>query len=312
MDISVEQFYERGLDSCSLSIVSGQEFMGRTIKEMAMNRPGLALTGFFQHFPNMRVQVFGLAENAYLKNLSPAARKERLTQLFKQRIPCVVLTRNRHALPELLESAEKHKVPVLKSPLITNRFVNLATLVMENLAAPTLKYQGTMIDVRGIGVMLEGAPGIGKSETALALIERGYSLVADDLTVLRRESTGIIVGMAEDITRYHMEIRGIGLIHVPSLFGVSSMRIDMRLDLIVRLVEYNNQWDYDRTGLNSQTATILGAEIPAVTIPVAAGRDIAHVVEVAALNQKLKQLGHDAAKELDEKLMRALERKRRI
>lgn len=296
---------------CGLEIVAGHKHMQRVIREGAINRPGLALTGFFQHFPQRRVQVIGLAENSYLKSLSSKQRTERLREVFRRRIPGVVLTRNRHALPELLECASEAKIPILKSPLITNRFINDATLVIENLAAPAIKHQGTMIALRGIGVLMEGPPGIGKSETALALIERGHSLVSDDLTLLRRDSTGAIIGSAGDMTRYHMEIRGLGIIHVPSLFGVSSMRRDMKLDLVVRLDSFDPEKQYDRTGLISQSATILGVEIPAVTIPVAAGRDIAHVIEVAALNQKMKQLGHDAAKELDEKLVHALTRRGR-
>lgn len=311
MQISIAQFLEAARDVCDLAVVAGEDYLDRSIKEGALNRPGLALSGFFHYFPQRRVQVFGLAENSYLKSLSAADRRERLTQLFKQRVPCVVLTRSRHPLPELLECASAFKVPVLRTSLITNRFINQATLVIENLAAPSMKYQGTMIEIMGIGVLMEGPPGIGKSETALALIERGHSLVSDDLTVLRRDSTGAIIGYAQDITRYHMEIRGLGIIHVPSLFGVASMRREMRLDLVVRLERFDPQREYDRTGLISETVRLLDAEIPTVTIPVAAGRDIAHVVEVAALNQKLKQLGHDAAKELDEKLVRALERKRR-
>ncbi len=309
LEISVEQFYEAARDVCGLEIVAGAKHMQRVIREGAINRPGLALTGFFQHFPKRRVQVIGLAENSYLNSLPPDQRKERLGELFRRRIPCVVLTRNRHALPELLECAAEFNIPILKSPLITNRFINDATLAIENLAAPSIKYQGTMIALRGIGVLMEGAPGIGKSETALALIERGHSLVSDDLTVLRRDSTGAIIGSAGDMTRYHMEIRGLGIIHVPSLFGVASMRREMKLDLVVRLEHFNPEHSYDRTGLVSQTETLLGVEVPAVTIPVAAGRDIAHVIEVAALNQKLKQLGHDAAKELDEKLVQTLTRR---
>ncbi len=310
MQISIAQFLEAAQDVCDLTVASGEKYLDRSIREGALNRPGLALSGFFQYFPQRRVQVFGLAENAYLKSLSAEDRRERLTQLFEQRVPCVVSTRSRHPLPELLECASAFKVPVLKTSLITNRFINQATLVIENLAAPSMKYQGTMIEIMGMGVLMEGPPGIGKSETALALIERGHSLVSDDLTVLRRDSTGAINGSALDITRYHMEIRGLGIIHVPSLFGVASMRREMRLDLVVRLERFDPKREYDRTGLISETVKILQAEVPAVTIPVAAGRDIAHVVEVAALNQKLKQLGHDAAKELDEKLVRALERKR--
>lgn len=312
MNITVAKFFEEGRDPFSLEVVAGHDYMDRVIKEEALNRPGLALAGFFQHFAHLRVQVMGLAENAYLRSLSTDDRMMRLRKMYEKKIPCVVLTRSRHPLPELLECADTFKVPILKSPMITNRFINRATLLMENLTAPVVRYQGTMIEIMGIGVLMEGQPGIGKSETALALIERGHSLVSDDLTVLRKDSTGTIVGFADDMTRYHMEIRGLGIIHVPSLFGVASMRREMHLDLVVRLVRFDAQQEYDRTGLISETISILGMDVPLLTIPVAAGRDIAHVVEVAALNQKLKQLGHDAAKELDEKLVRALERKRRV
>jgi len=162
----------------------------------------------------------------------------------------------------------------------------------------------------GVGVLIEGEPGIGKSEAALTLIERGHSLVADDITVLRRETSHAITASSVEITRYHMEIRGLGIIHVPSLFGVASMRTDVRLDLIVRLQRPSPQVELDRTGLNPATRNVLGLEVPLVTLPVDAGRDLAHVIEVAALNQRLKMLGHDAAKELDQKLIDMLSRRR--
>ena len=186
------------------------------------------------------------------------------------------------------------------------KFVNAATLILENLTSPRIRVQGTMIDIMGIGVLLEGPPGIGKSETALALVERGHSLVSDDITVLRRGDNGAILASAVELTRYHMEIRGLGIIHVPSLFGVASIRSEMRLDVIVRLHRPDPQVEDDRTGLSGQTRDILGSRVPLITLPVGAGRDLAHVVEVAALNEKLKQLGHDAAKELDDRLVNVL------
>jgi HPr kinase/phosphorylase len=193
--------------------------------------------------------------------------------------------------------------------MITSRFINAATIIMENLVAPTMRVQGTMVDIMGIGVIIEGPPGIGKSETALTLIERGHSLVADDITVLRKDSSGMLMGAAVEITRYHMEIRGLGIVHVPSLFGVASMRREMALDLIIRLHVWDPEVEDDRTGLAPEVREIMGVKVPCVTLPVAAGRDMAHVIEVAALNQKLKYLGHDAAKELDEKLVEVLMRK---
>jgi len=306
MSVSVEQFLSEGRELLSLSVIAGERHLKRNIHEEAINRPGLALAGFFQYFAYRRIQVMGLAENAYLKNLKAQERRSRLKAFFEKQIPCVVVTRSRQAFPEVEEFSEAYHVPVLKSSLITSRFVNEATILMENMTAPQTRVQGTMVDIMGIGVLLEGTPGIGKSETALTLIERGHSLVADDVTVLKRNNAGRIIGSAVPITRYHMEIRGLGIIHVPSLFGVASMRGEMRLDVIVRLHQSDPRIEDDRTGFAQQARDVLGVNIPVITLPVAAGRDLAHVVEVAALNLRLKQLGHDAAKELDEKLVATL------
>jgi HPr kinase/phosphorylase len=304
--ITVQQFVEAGRDALALKVLAGERHLQRPIPEEALNRPGLALAGFYQYFAHRRIQVLGLAENAYLKSLSGPERTARVRKFFARQIPCVVMTRSRHAFPEMERLADEHHVPVLKSSMITSRFVNAATIIMENLTLPSMRVQGTLVDIGGIGVLLEGLPGVGKSETALALIERGHSLVADDIAVLRRDSSGAIIGSAVEITRYHMEIRGLGIIHVPSLFGVASMRSEMRVNLIVNLHRPDPDVEDDRTGLAERKRDVLGVELPLITIPVAAGRDLAHVVEVAALNQKLKQLGHDAAKELDERLMTAL------
>jgi len=309
MALTVAQFYESGRQALGLEIEVGEEFFDTVVREESLNRPGLALAGFFQYFPQRRIQVFGLAEYTYLRSLTEEERATRLRRFFEKHIPCVIMTRNRHAFDEIKSLAAEFHVPVLRSPLITSRFINAATVMMEDLTSPRTRVQGTMVDILGIGVLLEGDPGVGKSETALALIERGHSLVADDITVLRRDSAGMIIGSAVEITRYHMEIRGLGIIHVPSLFGVASMRAEMKLDLIVKLHRPDPEIENDRTGLTPRSRMVMGVDIPVIWLPVAAGRDMAHVVEVAALNQKLKQLGHDAAKELDDKVVRILARK---
>ncbi|OGV41415.1 MAG: HPr(Ser) kinase/phosphatase [Lentisphaerae bacterium GWF2_57_35] len=309
VELTVQQFFESGHETLGLKIVGGGPNLDRIIREIALNRPGLALAGFFQYFAYRRIQVIGLAEIAYLKSLTQEEQNERLDKFFSKQIPCIVVTRNRQLMPNVLKRAEAFGVPVLRTAMITGAFINAATIMMENLCSPRVRAQGTMVDILGIGVLLEGEPGIGKSETALALIERGHSLVADDITVLRRDNAGAILGSAVEITRYHMEIRGLGIIHVPSLFGVASMRSEMKLDLIIRLHHPQGDVEDDRTGLAVQYRDVLNTKIPFITLPVGAGRDMAHVVEVAALNQKLKQLGHDAAKELDEKMMMVLSRK---
>ncbi len=304
MAITVQDLWDEGAERLSLSVIVGEKYLNRKIPEIAMNRPGLALTGFFQYFANQRLQVFGLAEFTYLKSLSSQEKKKRLEDLFKQQIPGIVVTRNRKVPPEILELAERFKVPVLRTPMVTMDFVNECTVLLQKLTAPRERIQGTTMEVMGIGVLLRGDPGIGKSETALSLIERGYSLVSDDVTEIRKTSRGRILCWANEVTRFHMEIRGLGIIHVPSLFGVSSIRRQTELDLVIDLKKPSG--DEDRTGVHPATVELMGVEVPCVTLPVRSGRDMANIVEVAALNQKLKELGHDAAKELDDKLINRL------
>jgi HPr kinase/phosphorylase len=306
--LTVKSLFDEGKEKLALSVIAGENNLDRRLPEIAMNRPGLALTGFFQYFANQRLQIFGLAEFTYLKSLSEKEKCKRLEELFEQQIPGVVITRNRKPLPEILELAERFKVPVLRTSMVTMNFVNECTVLLEELTAPHERIQGTTMEVMGIGVLLRGDPGIGKSETALSLIERGYSLVSDDVTEIRRTSRGGIICWANEVTRYHMEIRGLGIIHVPSLFGVSSIRRQTELDVVIDLKQPSG--NEDRTGVHPETVSILGVEVPYITLPVRSGRDMANIVEVAALNQKLKELGHDAAKELDDKVIDRLTRGR--
>ncbi|MBT8041848.1 MAG: HPr(Ser) kinase/phosphatase [Kiritimatiellales bacterium] len=304
MSITVRTLWEEGAEKLSLSIIVGEGNLDRKLAETAMNRPGLALTGFFQYFANQRMQIFGLAEFTYLKSLSQTEKMKRLKELFDQQIPGIVITRNRKAPKEILELAEQYKVPVLRTPMVTMNFVNECTVLLEKLTAPYERVQGTTMELMGIGVLIRGKPGIGKSETALSLIERGHSLVSDDVTESRLTSRGRIVCWASEVTRYHMEIRGLGIIHVPSLFGVAAIRRQTELDLVVNLTKPTG--NEDRTGVYPETVSILGVDVPSITLPVRSGRDMANIVEVAALNQKLKELGHDAAKELDDKIINRL------
>lgn len=308
--ITVRHFFDAAGAGLEMSVEAGEKYLDRTITETALNRPGLALAGFFQYFASKRVQVLGLAEWTYVKSLPEGERMERMRALFACRFPALVLTRSRHALPEMKAMAEEYRIPVLRSAMITGDFMNKATVMIEDMASPRIRVHATTVDIMGVGVLIEGPPGIGKSETALALIERGHSLVADDITVLHRSGPDAIQATSVEITRFHMEIRGLGIIHIPSLFGVASMRTTARLDLIVRLDRPNPQMEADRSGLTPESRDVMGVQIPMVTLPVAAGRDLAHVIEVAALNQRLKNLGHDAAKELDEKMISMLSRKR--
>lgn len=307
--VTVADFFAAGSQLLQLDWAANREHaVGREITEVALNRPGLALAGFRRYYAHRRIQVLGLAEMTYLGSLPAPERGTRLRALGH--VPAIVMSRGRR-LPDYARQAFADlRVPVMRTHLVTGHFMNAATVLLQNLSSPRIRVPGTLVEIHGIGVLLEGEPGIGKSEIALALIKRGHSLVADDTTILTRDSTGAIQGSAVEITREHMEIRGLGIIHVPSLFGISAMRRERRLDLILRMQKAPlGEEEIDRTGLDTATRNVLGVAIPLITVPIAAGRDLTNVVEVAALNQRLKQLGHNAAKELDEKLKVALARK---
>jgi HPr kinase/phosphorylase len=307
--ITLKDFWENGRKRLSLELVCGEESLDRMVEEKAINRPGLALTGFFQYFAQRRLQVFGLAEFTYLKSLDSEERVRRLRGIFEKNIPGVVIARNRNPLPEFLALAGEYSVPLFRTAMITSHFINESTLLIEELTAPRARMQGTMLEIMGIGVLLQGKAGIGKSETALSLIGRGYSLVADDVTEVVRDSRNRVVGYANELTRYHMEIRGVGIVHVPSLFGVASIRRESELDLVIELHPYINDDEEERTGIAPGSIDVLGEELPFYSLPVSPGRDMANIVEATALNHKLKTLGHDAAKELDEKVIGTLLRK---
>lgn len=301
--VAVSAFVKEGWERLSLELVAGAGGLEREIPESAINRPGLALAGFFRYFAHRRIQVIGLAEHVYLSSLEPKDRRERLVQVFARRIPCMVVSRGRHIFPEMIELAEKHRVPLLRTRMITMNFINEATIIMMNLRAPRIKVQGTTVELMGIGVLLEGKPGIGKSETALGLVKRGHALVSDDITSLRVDSAGRVVASPVDVTRYHMEIRGVGIIHVPSLFGVSSVRAEKVLDMVATLVEPQSAGDEDRGDKPNNTREYLGVSVPRIVVRVSPGRDVVNVIETAALDFKLRRLGHDAAKELDDRLI---------
>jgi len=302
-NLTVESFFESGRTRLQLELVAGQAGLKRPILEPSLNRLGLALTGFFSYFAHRRVQIMGNAELAYLASLPLEERRNRLARVLACEIPCLVVTRGRRLPAEVHDLCEQTRTPALRSPLVTMTFINAATVLMENLVAPRLLMQGTLLEVFGLGVLLQGKAGMGKSEIALSLIKRGHRLVSDDVTWMRRDSTGAVIGSAPEITRHHMEIRGVGIIHVPSLYGIAAVRDEKTLDLIIQLAPDGQvETELIRDGQEQPTRNVLGVEIPFVEIPVAPGRDLANVVETAALVHRLRLQGHDAAVELDRKL----------
>lgn len=301
--VTVEKFYTSQVDALQLKLLAGANGLKRIIREPTVNRPGLALAGFTRYFASKRVQVIGNAESHFLKSLPPDEREKRYQQLFTYRIPCLVFSRDYHPDKLLLKLAEDADVPVFSSPLITMKFINVATLALEAMFAPHGVELGSMVDILGTGVIIKGESGIGKSESVLALIERGYSLVADDVTKVVVLDGRDVIGSCAELTRNHMEVRGIGIINVAAMFGVKSIRSEKRVDLVVTLKVWNEVADVDRLGMDQDTMKILGVDIPHMVIPVRPGRDLARLIEVAAFHTKLKASGHNAARELNERLL---------
>lgn len=306
--VTVRDLLEGGGGRLRLKVVSAADQVDRVVREPALHRPGLAFAGFFKHFAAHRIQVVGLAEFDYLASLPAATRAERLEQVFARHVPAVVFARGQRVFNAVRTLAARHGVPVLMTPLITRQFQNAATVLLEDLSAPRCRYCATLLEVAGLGVLIEGPPGIGKSETALGLIKRGHALVADDMCELRLTSGGALVGCALSLTRHYMEIRGLGIIHVPSLFGAASVAGEKQVDLIITLRRQSDaDFEADRVGGETRYhAGIMGVSIPQLVIPVAPGRDLVNIVETAAQEWRLRLAGHVAARDLDERIKRRL------
>jgi HPr kinase/phosphorylase len=301
--VTVGQFLKVGRDRLGLELAAGQAGLERVIIEPVVHRPGLALSGFYEHFAWKRIQVVGMAEYAYLSSLPEELRVQRIEELFAMKIPCMVFTRGKRVFSEVLRVAERDGVTVLRSGMVTRHFIHAATFALEDLHAPRCKVHGTMLEVAGIGVFIEGAAGLGKSETALGLIKRGHALVADDLTLLRRDSNGKLLGSALPVTQYHMEIRGIGIIYVPAIFGVAAVRGEKQVDLVVTLKRQGEaDAELDRTGTDELRREFLGVSVPQLVIPVALGRDLVNLVETAAQEHKLRLSGFVAVRALDARI----------
>ena len=300
---SVGDFLEAAQERLRLTLIEGGESLGRKIDEPIVSRPGLALTGFFGHYGWRRIQLIGKAETAYLESLSPAERLSRYAALLEHGAYCFIFANGRKPKADTLALMRVRGAVVMVSPLKTRVIYRESAFVLERLGA-----------VAGLGVLIEGEPGLGKSETALGLIRRGCALVSDDLTCVRREvGKDIVYGSASDSTAGYMEIRGIGIMHVPSLFGVAAVRGEKRLELIITFRRLEDvKGEIDRIGQKRQVKKVLGVEIPNVVIPVSEGRDLVNLVETAALQEKLLLSGCDPVGELSERLRRrAIEHSKR-
>lgn len=284
-------------DDCSVDLIQGNKSGEMLLTTVNVNRPGLLLAGFEDYFGDKRIQVMGNAEYYYLASCSKQDRYNKLEALFSRKIPCVILSTRIEPFEEMLEISQKYDVPMFKSRKLTSALVNDLMTYLNKVLAPFATIHGVLIEVSGIGVLITGNSGMGKSETAMELIHRGHRLIADDNVIAKRIQDEII-GTAPDNIMHFMEIRGVGIIDVRSMFGVGSVLKEKSIDLVIELQPWSNNIDYDRLGTNKKCDNILGIDIPKLTMPVMPGRNLAIVVEVAARNERLKKLGFNAMDQL--------------
>jgi HPr kinase/phosphorylase len=301
--ISIREFYDSFKQRLGLDLVAGKEGIDKMIRERSVNRPALALIGCFHFFGAKRLQLFGAGEMAYLRELGEEEERKVLEPIFKRHIPCVVISRNLAPSRTFREIAEQYSTPIIRTKLRSKTFTTEVTIALEEKFAPRTSLHGTLMDIKGVGVVITGESGVGKSECALALIERGHSLVADDIVHVKRISDHEILGHSAKLSRGYMECRGIGIINVAQLFGVRSVRLEKRLDLIIQFVLWKPGMAEERTGLEENFLDVLGLNIPTMEIPVRPGRDMARLVEVAALVQTSKMMGHNPAEDFNQMLI---------
>ncbi len=271
-----------------------------------LNRPGLQMSGFFEYFAVNRVQMFGMVEMTYLQTLTPEVRSNILQQFFSYPIPCVLIGRNLMPPDDFLECARQNNVPVLMSGLTTTKLSHKITLYLDEILSPSISRHGGLMDIYGVGIFITGESGVGKSETALELVKRGHRFVADDVVEIRKLSDETLIGRSPDIIRHMMEIRGLGIIDVSLLYGMGAVMQEKDINLSIHL-ELGNVINIDRLGTEDNHITLLGVKIPQIIVPVRPGRNLAIIIEVAAMNFRLKSLGQMGTDKLDQNLLKILQ-----
>lgn len=307
--ITVGFLYNQGNNICKLKLYTKNHNFEKKIFEQNVHRPGLALAGFVDLFSYARVQVFGNTEMRYLQQLPDPRVEEALDKIFNFDIPCIILTNNNPPPKILLQKAEEFNIPLFGTEFSTTKLVYLISDFLDDQFAPRLTIHGSFVDVYGVGILFVGKSGIGKSEVALDLIERGHRLVADDIIVLTKKGEGILMGAGTDVAKHYMEVRGLGIIDIERMFGIRAIRYQKRLEIIVELELWDDNSNYTRTGLDSNFINILDVEIPYVKLPILPGKNITVISEVISLNYLLKHYGHDAAKIFQDRLNRKIREK---
>jgi HPr kinase/phosphorylase len=307
--ITVEFLYKNSKDLAKLSLISDTSGFNKKIFEQNLHRPGLALAGFVDLFSYSRVQVFGNTEIKYLSQLSYEKRFETIERIFKFDIPCIILTDSNKPFPELLELCNKYNIPLLGTPISTTKLVYFVSDFLDDQFAERISIHGSFVDVYGAGILFIGKSGIGKSEVALDLVERGHRLVADDLIILTKKGEGILMGSGTNLAKHFMEIRGLGIIDVERMFGIRAIRYQKRLEIIVELEVWDDETEYTRTGLEEDLVNIAGVDILYVKLPILPGKNITVISEVISLNYLLKHYGYSAAEIFQDKLTKTINNK---
>jgi HPr kinase/phosphorylase len=306
--LTVDKLYKERRELLDLTLLAGTDGMSRAIQTNEIFRPGLALTGYTERFAHKRVQVLGETEMSYLQSLTSEQRIATLTRMTAFEMPMVVASKGLVPPRELLDICNKTKLPLLSTRFSTTELINRLSLFLDNFFAPSITKHGTLVDVYGVGLLYTGKSGIGKSECALDLVERGHRLVADDMVKLTKRTQTTIIGASNELLGHHMEVRGIGIIDIEKLFGIRAIRLQKRVEVEVRLTYWEGSAEYERLGLEDRYTSILGVEIPVVTIPISPGKNITVISEVIAMNHMLKVYGENAAVELSKRLTERLHR----
>lgn len=285
----------------SLQILAGEP-EGKSIMVSDIKRPGIELAGFWKYFAPERIQILGRTEITFLKELDSETLQKRVERFFNYPLSCVIVTRDLE-IPELLVTeAQKKLIPLLRTPISTTRFISLLTNLLEEALAPEKVIHGVLVDIYGIGVLITGRSGIGKSETAIQLVKRGHRLVADDVINVKKIGERELIGTAPEVSRHFLEIRGIGIINVRTLFGAGAIKDDSQINMVAKLEKWEENKVYDRLGIDNIYDEIMGIKVPEVIIPVKPGRNLAMVLEVAAMNMRMKSMGYNAARDLSSKV----------
>ncbi|GMB09095.1 Hpr(Ser) kinase/phosphatase [Thermolongibacillus altinsuensis] len=295
------------IEKFNLELVSGAEGIHRPITTSDLSRPGIEMAGYFTYYPAERVQLLGKTELSFFERLTPVEKRLRMEKLCTDVTPAIIISRGLEVPQELIEASERKSVPVMRSPMKTTRLASRLTNYLESKLAPTTAVHGVLVDVYGVGVLITGKSGVGKSETALELVKRGHRLVADDCVEIRQEDQDLLIGSAPELIEHLLEIRGLGIINVMTLFGAGAVRPHKRISLVIDLELWDPNKQYDRLGLEEEKVKIIDTEVPKLTIPVRPGRNLAVIIEVAAMNFRLKRMGVNAAEEFSARLADAIE-----